>query len=563
MERPWYRFYDEGVPRSMEYPEKTLPDLLRETAAKYPEKTATVFFGGQLSYGELKRQVDALAASLAGLGVKKGDRVAVMLPNCPQAIISAYAVFTLGAVAVMTNPLYVERELGINWGDAGVRTAIILDRLWPRVQKIRQQVGLKDVVVTGVQDYLPFPKNWFYPLKARLDKAWISIGREEGVLFFKELVARGGIPPKVDLSSGELACLQYTGGTTGIPKGAMLTHRNLVCNVAQYLCLFLDRLKEGEERFLAVMPFFHAYGLTALMNACISKGWAMILIPRFDLDQMMKAIEKYRVTMFLGVPTMYTAILNYPRAVDISSIKGCFSGAAPLPVEVMETFEKRTGGRIGEGYGLTEASPITHVNPIYGKRKSGSVGLPIPNTDAKIMDVETGTRELPGGEMGEIVIQGPQVMQGYWNRPEETAQTIRDGWLYTGDIGKMDEEGYFYILDRKKDMIIAGGYNIYPREVEEVLYEHPKILEAAVIGVPDPYRGETVKAFVVLKPGERAMPEEVIAFCRERLAAYKVPRLIEFRETLPKTMIGKVLRKELREAEVKGAGGKQDEKKPA
>jgi long-chain acyl-CoA synthetase len=547
----------------MEYPEKTLPDLLRETAAKYSEKTATVFFGGQLAYAELKRQVDALAASLAGLGVKKGDRVAVMLPNCPQAIISAYAVFTLGAVAVMTNPLYVERELGINWGDAGVRTAIILDRLWPRVQKVRQQVGLKDVVVTGVQDYLPFPKNWFYPLKARLDKAWISIGREEGVLFFKELVARGGIPPKVDLSSGELACLQYTGGTTGIPKGAMLTHRNLVCNVAQYLCLFLDRLKEGEERFLAVMPFFHAYGLTALMNACISKGWAMILIPRFDLDQMMKAIEKYRVTMFLGVPTMYTAILNYPRAVDISSIKGCFSGAAPLPVEVMETFEKRTGGRIGEGYGLTEASPITHVNPIYGKRKSGSVGLPIPNTDAKIMDVETGTRELPGGEMGEIVIQGPQVMQGYWNRPEETAQTIRDGWLYTGDIGKMDEQGYFFILDRKKDMIIAGGYNIYPREVEEVLYEHPKILEAAVIGVPDPYRGETVKAFVVLKPGERAMPEEVIAFCRERLAVYKVPRLIEFRETLPKTMIGKVLRKELREAEVKGAGGQQDEKKLA
>jgi long-chain acyl-CoA synthetase len=555
MERPWYRFYDEGVPRSMEYPEKTLPDLLRETAAKYPEKTATVFFGGQLAYGELKRQVDALAASLAGLGVKKGDRVAVMLPNCPQTIISAYAVFTLGAVAVMTNPLYVERELGINWGDAGVRTAIILDRLWPRVQKVRQQVGLKDVVVTGVQDYLPFPKNWFYPLKARLDKTWISIGREKGVLFFKELVAGGGIPPRVELSSSDLACLQYTGGTTGTPKGAMLTHRNLVCNLSQYLCLFLDRLQEGEERFLAVMPFFHAYGLTALMNACISKGWAMILIPRFDLDSMMRAIEKYRVTMFLGVPTMYTAILNYPKAVDIGSIKGCFSGAAPLPVEVMETFEKRTGGRIGEGYGLTEASPITHVNPIYGKRKSGSVGLPIPDTDAKIMDVETGTRDLPVGEMGEIVIKGPQVMQGYWNRPEETAQTIRDGWLYTGDIGKMDEQGYFYILDRKKDMIIAGGYNIYPREVEEVLYEHPKILEAAVIGVPDPYRGETVKAFVVLKPGERAIPEEMIAFCRERLAVYKVPRLIEFRETLPKTMIGKVLRKELREAEVKGAGG--------
>jgi len=340
----------------------------------------------------------------------------------------------------------------------------------------------------------------------------------------------------------------------------MLTHRNLVCNVAQYLCLFLDRLKEGEERFLAVMPFFHAYGLTALMNACISKGWAMILIPRFDLESMMKAIEKYKVTMFLGVPTMYTAILNYPKAVDISSIKGCFSGAAPLPVEVMETFEKRTGGRIGEGYGLTEASPITHVNPIYGKRKSGSVGLPIPDTDAKIMDVETGTQELPVGEMGEIVIWGPQVMQGYWNRPEETAQTIHNGWLYTGDIGKMDEEGYFYILDRKKDMIIGGGYNIYPREVEEVLYEHPKIFEGAVIGVPDPYRGETVKAFVVLKPGEQATPEEIIAFCRERLAAYKVPRIIEFRDSLPKTIVGKVLRKELREAEIRGGGGKEDKR---
>jgi long-chain acyl-CoA synthetase len=558
MERPWYRFYDEGVPRSMEYPEKTLPDLLRETAAKYPGKTATVFFGGQLAYGELKRQVDALAASLAGLGVKKGDRVAVMLPNCPQAIISAYAVFTLGAVTVMTNPLYVERELGINWGDAGVRTAIILDRLWPRVQKVRQQVDLKDVVVTGVQDYLPIPKNWFYPLKARLDKTWISIGREEGVLFFKELVARGGSPPRVDLSSSDLACLQYTGGTTGTPKGAMLTHRNLLCDAIQFIRYTFYRSREGEERFLAVVPFFHAYGMTAVMNTCVSKAWAMILVPRLDIEQLMGLIIKYRPTFFCGVPAMFAAINNYPKPVDITSIKACLCGAAPLPMEVMEAFERRTGGRIAEGYGLTEASMVTHINPIYGQRKPGSVGLPISDTDAKIVDVETGTREMPPGEVGELIIKGPQVMQGYWNRPEETAQTIRDGWLYTGDIGKMDEEGYFYILDRKKDIIIAGGYNIYPREVEEVLYEHPKIIEGAVIGVPDPYRGETVKAFVVFKPGEQATPEEIIAFCRERLAAFKIPRLIEFRESLPKTIVGKVLRKELREAEMKGGGGQED-----
>lgn len=564
MERPWLKFYDEGVPPTLEYPAKTLPDLLRETAAKHPQNTATVFFGGKLTYGQLKQQVDALAAALANLGVKKGDRVAVMLPNCPQAVIAFYATLTLGGVAVMTNPLYVERELETIWGDAGVRTAIILDRLWPRVRKVREKVGLKDMMVTGVQDYLPFPKNLLYPLKAKREKTWIAIGRQEGALFFKELVGKGGrpnppalfpareggdSPPRrgEGLTPDDLACLQYTGGTTGIPKGAMLTHRNLVCNAIQTHRYIFHRSEEGEERFLAIMPFFHVYGLTAVMNVCVSQGWEMILIPRFEIDQLMEAIAKHKPTIFCGVPTMYVAINNYPKPVDVTNIKACFSGAAPLPVEVLAEFERKTGARIAEGYGLTEAAPVTHVNPMYGQRKAGSVGLPIPDTDAKIVDVETGTRDLPIGETGEIVIKGPQVMRGYWNRPDETAQTIRNGWLHTGDIGKMDEQGYFYILDRKKDMIIAGGYNIYPREVEEVLYEHPKVLEAAVIGVPDPYRGETVKAFVVLKSGEQATAEEIVAFCKEKMAAYKVPTLVEFRDSLPKTMVGKVLRRELRE----------------
>lgn len=565
--RPWFKFYDAGVPHTLTYPESTVADLLRESAAKFPNHPATIFLGHRLTYAQLKTQVDQFATALAALDVKQGDRVAIDLPNCPQAVIAFYAIQTIGAMAVMTNPLYVERELEFQWNDAGAETAVVFDRLWPRVQKIRANTPLKRVIVTGIQDYLPFPKNLLYPLKAKREKIWVDIPRKDGApLFFKDLVAQHPpMPPQVIVKPDDIACLLYTGGTTGPAKGAMQTHRNIVAFVSQARRAVLPRSQDGEDRFLAVMPFFHAYGLNAVMNVAILMAGALIIVPRFDVPMVVEQIEKEKPTFFAGVPTMFIAITNHPdvNKFDLKSIKTCFSGAAPLPIEVLEEFERRTGARITEGYGLTEGTVAETCNPLYGTRKVGSIGIPFPDNDIKIVDVETGTRELPVGETGELIVKGPTVMPGYWNKPEETANTLREGpspgsgerWLYTGDIAKMDEDGYFYIVDRKKDMIIAGGYNIYPRDIEEVLYEHPKILEAAVIGIPDPYRGETVKAFVVLKPGERATADDIIAFCKERLAAYKVPKIVEFRDTLPRNLIGKLLRRMLREEEAAKAKG--------
>ncbi len=553
MEKPWLKFYDEGVPHSLEYPEMTVPDLLRESAQRFPDRVATIFFGGRLTYSQLQEQVNRFATALAGLGVKKGDRVAIMLPNTPQTIIAFYAVETLGAITVMTNPLYVERELKHQWTDAGVEVAVILDRLWPRVKAVREQTPVRHIIVTGLQDYLPFPKNLLYGLQARREGTWISVPREEGVLFFKELVRQHPpSPPAVTIQPDDLATLQYTGGTTGVPKGAMLTHRNLVAQVTQLRHYVFHRSEDGEECVVGVMPFFHAYGLNAVLNGSVSMASSLIVIPRFDVKTIVEAIEKERPTFFAGVPTMFVALNKYAREhkVDLTSIKTCFSGAAPLPVEVLHEFERLTGARIAEGYGLTEGTVASIINPMWGKRKAGSIGVPLPDMEARIVDVETGTQDMPIGEPGELILRGPTVMKGYWNKPEETAQVLRHGWLYTGDIATMDEEGYFYIVDRKKDMIIAGGYNIYPREIEEVLYEHPKVLEAVAVGVPDPYRGETVKVFIVLRPGESATEDEIIAFCRERLAAYKVPRLVEFRSELPKTLVGKILRRALREEEL-------------
>lgn len=558
-QKPWLKHYDEGVPHTLTYPDLTVADLLRQSAANFPSHVATVFLGGKLTYAQLKTQVDKFTTALAALGVKQGDRVAVDLPNCPQAVIAWYAIQTLGAFAVMTNPLYVERELEIQWNDAGAETAIVFDRLWPRVQKIRANTPLKRVIVTGIQDYLPFPKNLLYPLKAKRERIWVEIPRHDRApLFFKDLIAsHSPTPPQATISPDDVACLLYTGGTTGTPKGAMLTHRNIIALVTQVRRSVLARSKDGEERFLAVMPFFHAYGLHAVMNVAVGMAGALIIVPRFDVPMVVEAIEKDKPTFFAGVPTMFIAINNHPGVdkINLTSIKTCFSGAAPLPVEVLQEFEKRTGARITEGYGLTEGTVAETCNPLHGTRKVGSIGIPFPDNDIKIVDVETGTREMPVGELGELILKGPTVMKGYWNKPEETANTIRDGWLFTGDIAKMDADGYFYIVERKKDMIIAGGYNIYPREIEEVLYEHPKVLEAAAIGVPDPYRGETVKAFVVLKPGEPTTADDIIAFCKERMAAYKVPKIVEFRDSLPRNMIGKLLRRALREEEAAKAKG--------
>ncbi len=550
MDRPWYAFYDEGVPHEVEYPEVPLYELMRRTAEADPSKQAIDFLGKRMSYGELWEATRRFARGLQDLGVQPGDRVAIMLPNSPQFVIAFYGTLLAGAVAVNTNPLYTPRELSHQLRDSGTETLVILDLLWPRFEEVAGEVPVKNVVTTGIQDYLPFPKNWLFPLKAKKEGTWVNLPKRPERHGWRSVLKAPPEPAPREVGIDDLALLQYTGGTTGVSKGAMLSHRNLISNVYQ-----IDAWEPGQVWkngvMLSVIPFFHVYGMTVSMNYSVMRGMKMVLLPRFDIAEVVAAIEKHGVTHFPGVPTMYVAFNTFPGIENrnIRTIKVCLSGAAPLPVEVATRFEELTGAKLVEGYGLTEAAPVTHCNPLYGKRKVGSIGLPFPSVDAMTVDPEG--NPLPPGEVGELAVKGPNVMMGYWNRPEETAQTLKDGWLFTGDVARMDEEGYFYIVDRKKDMIIAGGYNIYPREVEEVLYQHPAVKEAAVVGVPDAYRGETVKAFVVLKEGYEGQvdEEELKAFAKERLAAYKVPKLWEFREELPKTAVGKILRRMLRKEE--------------
>ncbi len=557
MERVWHKFYDKGVPTSIDYPEKTVPHFLFDAAEKYPDNVATNFFGATLSYKELTRQVNSLASALLNLGVRKGDRVAIMLPNCPQAVISYYAVLRIGAVAVMTNPMYVEREMEYQFNNSEARVLIVLDHLFPKAENIRGATGLKTIIVTSLREYLPWHLSLLYPIKAKKQKLFTGVPYGGSVLNFKELISRTSELGDVEYpTQDDLALLQYTGGTTGVPKGVMLSHRNIMSNTVQTSMWFPTR-RVGRERVMAILPFFHVFGMTVAMNWPIYNASTIILVPRFEVKSFVKTLAKTKPTVFPGVPTIYIAINNYPEIekYDISSVRFCITGSAPMPVEAMKRFEELTKCRIVEGYGLTEASPVTHVNPLQGVRKVGSIGIAISDTDCKIVDLETGENEVPKGELGELIVKGPQVMQGYWKLPNETEKTLRNGWLYTGDIASMDEDGYVFIADRKKDMIIAGGFNIYPREIDEVLYEHPKIQEAVTVGVPDPYRGETVKVFIVLKEGVTMTEDEVIAYCKTKLAAYKVPTAVEFRDSLPKTIVGKILRKVLREEELKKQEG--------
>jgi long-chain acyl-CoA synthetase len=551
VERPWLTSYPEGVPHSIDYPNVPLFQLLEASSREFPHRPAIIYFDRRLSYGELDKLVRAFAASLHQLGVRKGDRVSLCLPNVPQFVISFYAAVRLGAIAVQTNPMYTERELQELLNDSGAETIVTLDSLYSRVKSIRSQTRLKRVILTSVKDFLPPLLRVLYPVKELRERRRVSL-KGEDVLNFLELLHRhrGQRPPQVEIDPAEdVAIFQYTGGTTGTSKGAMLTHRNLVANALQSGSWFLQA-EQGKERVLAVLPFFHVYGMTVAMNLSISLASAMVLLPRFQIDEVLKTINKHQPTMFPGAPTIYVAFNSHPhiKRYKVGSIGECISGSAPLPLEVKRRFQELTGGKLVEGYGLSEASPVTHSNPLDGRDIPGSIGIPFPDTEAKIVG-PTG-KELGVSEVGELVIRGPQVMKGYWNNPQETDQVLKDGWLHTGDIAKMDEQGYFYIVDREKDLIIASGYNVYPREVEEVIYQHPQVAEAAVIGVPHPYRGETVKAFIVPRSGEELNDEEIIAFCRERLAAYKAPRLIEFRDSLPKTAVGKILKRELREEEL-------------
>jgi long-chain acyl-CoA synthetase len=551
--KPWIANYPPETAPSLEYPRVPLTHFLEQSAAEFPDRPALYFMGRRITYRELLAMSYQFANSLIKRGVKKGDRVAVMLPNTPQAVICYYGTLMAGGTVVMTNPLYTERELIHQLNDSGAETIITLDLLYSRVAAVKASTPLKRLIVTSVGDFLPFFKKILYPLvqKKQGDHPQITYGGDvEPFLSVLKESATNPVTPEVDPEK-DIALLQYTGGTTGLAKGVMLTHRNLVANTLQCQAV-MYKFVRGRERILAALPLFHVYGMTTVMNKGISIAAEIILVPKFNAKQILKLIDKTKPTLFPGAPTMYIGLINHPDLpkYDLSSITACVSGSAPLPVEVQRRFEELTGGRLVEGYGLTEASPVTHSNPIWGKRVNGSIGLPWPDTDCRIVDPATG-EELPQGEIGELAVKGPQVMLGYWNRPEDTAAVLRDGWLLTGDMGYMDAAGYFYIVDRKKDMIIAGGYNIYPREVEEVLFEHPAVQEAAVIGVPDPYRGETVKAFIVLKEGAQVSEEELENHCRKRLAAYKIPRLYEFRKELPKTMVGKVLRRQLQEEEKK------------
>ena len=552
MGRVWHKSYDPGVPHSLEYPDKSLPILIEENFRKVPRNTATVFFGAKLTYEDLWKQIRSLANAFHLMGVKPGDRVAVMLPNCPQAIIAYYALLWLGAVVVMTNPLYVEREMEYQWKDSEAEYLVVLDHLFPRAEKVLKETGIRKVIVTSLREYLPFPLKLLYPLKAWQKKLFTAVPYGEHVLNFSALIRETPPdPPPCTVKSGDLATLQYTGGTTGVPKGVRLSHRNLVANIVQIVSWVPD-IRWGKERFLSVLPFFHIFGLTVAMNLPLYLGASNTLVPRFEIKEFLGILQKCKPSLLPGVPTIYMAMLNSPdiEKYDLSSIEYCITGSAPMPVESLRRFERMTGGTIIEGYGLSESSPVTHCNPAKGVRKPGSIGIPLPDTEYKIMDLDRGIHEQLVGELGELVLRGPQVMSGYWKKPEETENALRDGWLYTGDIARRDEEGYVYIVDRKKDLIIAGGYNIYPREIDEVLCEHPKIIDAAVVGIPDPYRGETVKAYIVLKPGESLTAEEVIRYCKTKVAAYKVPKQIEFREYLPKTTVGKIARKELRKEAV-------------
>ncbi|HXV87385.1 MAG TPA: long-chain fatty acid--CoA ligase [Gemmatimonadales bacterium] len=559
--RPWHQFYDPGVPPDLSFEDVTLPQWLDRTATRYPERPALIFRNRTLTYQELKNQVDRLASALAGLGVHQGDRVAMQFPNLPHMVISYYAVQVLGAVAVPTNPLYTPREIEYQWNDAECAVAILPDFIFAaKVAGIRHRLSVRHYVVGSIPEYLKFPLSLLAPLKLKRAKPPLMADFETSptVHRFRDLVrASPPSPPGVTIGMSDLSTLLYTGGTTGVSKGAMLTQRNLSCNMQQMRAWFANA-QDGKETILGALPFFHSFGLTVAMNLSVRLAATLVLIPNpRDIPAIIQSIVKHRITLMAAVPATFQAINQYPgiAAADLSSVRMCNSGSAPLSVDVLRRFEQLTGGRISEGFGLTETSPVTHCNPLFSTRKVGSIGVPLPATDARIVDPEDGATTLPPGTVGELLLAGPQVMAGYWKKPEETAKVLRDGWLYTGDLCRMDEDGFHFIEGRKKDMIISSGFNVYPDEIDRVLMAHPAVLEAASIGIPDPKRGESIKAFVVLRPGMQASPDDLLAHCREQLAAYKVPRELEFRDSLPRSSVLKILRRELRAEELAKRAG--------
>jgi long-chain acyl-CoA synthetase len=555
-DKPWLKFYEPHVPAQINYPDTNLSAVLQASAQKHPQQTAIIFKGATLTYRQLDEAVDRFAAALQGLGVQKGDRVAIHLPNCPQFPIAYYATLRIGAIVVACNPIYTAREIKHQLNDSGAEVVVTLSAMYPVIKQIRAETNLRHVIVAKIKTYFPTVlKLLFTLLKEKKSGHQVEISGDADTYWFSDLLAQAPAKPRlVDLTWDDTAVLMYTGGTTGVSKGAQLTHQNILVNA--YQCRYWLNAEEAQHTTITTLPLFHSYGMTTCMNHSVVTINTMILIPDpRDIDDILKSVDKYKPTLYPGVPAMYVAINNYPdlSKYDVSSIKACICGAAGLPVEVQKRFQELTGARLVEGYGLSEATPVTHANPVFGDNRIGTIGVPWPDTESKIVDTATGEELMPVGEEGELCVRGPQVMKGYWNMPTETANTLRPDpegggpWLHTGDVAVMSPDGYFKIVDRKKDMILGtGGYNIYPREIEDVLYEHPKVLEVAAIGVPVEGKGERVKVFVVLREGESATEEEIVAFCKENLAPYKVPKMVEFIDDLPKSAVGKILRRELR-----------------
>lgn len=550
-DKPWLKMYDKGVPATVDIPQETILDMLDGVARKYPQHAAINYKGKALTYQTFKEQIDATAAALVASGFKKGDRAVIYMPNTPQFVISYFGIMKAGGIVIATNPLYTERELEHQLADCGAETVFVMSRYYPLLKSVQRKghTQVKRIIVANIKEYFPAMLKILFTL-LREKKGGDQVKPEQGDMSFPDFLALGRRSPqaKVTVTNEDLAMLQYTGGTTGLAKGAIGQHKNLAANIA----MLKEWLEWGEakEGFVGAIPFFHSYGMitTMILSATMAATLYIVPDPR-DQKDLLSTIDKYKPTLFPGVPAMYIAINNNPDVAsgkyDVTSIRACISGSAPLLMETKRRFEELTGGKLVEGFGMTETFVATHCNPIEGENREGSIGLPLPGVECRIVDAAEGEKDLPVGEVGELLIKGPTVMKGYWNMPTETVNSLRDGWLYSGDIARMDEQGYFYIEDRKKDMIIAGGYNVYPREIEEVLMMHPAVVEAAVAGVPDPKRGETVKAWIVKKPGDATTEAEIVEWSKTQLAKYKYPRLIEFRSELPKTTVGKVLKRDL------------------
>jgi len=549
-DRPWLKRYDPGVPHHIDVPPIPLHHFLEASARTYGSRPCAIFKGHVVTYAEMDELTDRLAAGLAALGVKKGDPVGIFMPNSAQFVMAFYAILKAGGVVVATNPLYSAREIEHQLNDAGIEIMLVMSNFYNLVKGVQPKTRLRRLVVTNIKEYLPgLMRTLFTLLKEK--KGGHRVALAEGDLWLQDVLGRHDRRerPALEIGPEDVALFQYSGGTTGLSKAAVATHRNLVANTLQ-IHSWMTQCRDGEEIVLMAIPMFHVYGMVAGMSFAVRSGASMVMIPNpRDLKDVLENIDKVQPTVFPGVPTMYNAINNHPDVAagkyKLTSIKACISGSAPLLRETKDRFEALTGGKLVEGFGLSEAPTATHCNPLLGENRSGSIGLPFPDVDCRIISLDDGVTVLAAGEIGELAIRSPNVMRGYHNMPTETTNSLRDGWLFTGDIARMDPDGYFYIVDRKKELIKPGGFQVWPREVEEEIAKNPKVLDVGVAGIPDAYRGETVKAWVVVRPGETLTEEEVRAWCKERMAVFKVPTQVEFRTELPKTTVGKILRREL------------------